>query len=241
MKRVLYLLLSFPMFAFAEGGLPTTPYIYVEGRASIEKPADMVTLEFSVVGRASEQNKANAAAQEKSSKVLDLLKATKIDENDVIAETVRSQAEFEETEHRSNRSAKIIGYSVTRPFQVKVKSVTAFPKLVDELMKMEGVEVSGIEGGFSKWKEVQDQVWEKALADARGQAEKSLKPMGMKIDSVFAISPIAWPEIERNMFANRERVIVTGSSAPEPEPRYLVAPITISQSVHVIYLISPAK
>jgi hypothetical protein len=65
--------------------------------------------------------------------------------------------------------------------------------------------------------------------------------MAMKIDSVFAISPVVFPEIQSKLFgfgpvarAEVERII-------ETPLQYRLAPITASQSVHVIYLISPAK
>jgi hypothetical protein len=54
MKRVLLALLSLPMSALADGGLPNQPYIYIEGKAEIEKPADMVTLRFNLVARAAD-------------------------------------------------------------------------------------------------------------------------------------------------------------------------------------------
>ena len=70
---------------------------------------------------------------------------------------------------------------------------------------------------------------------------------GVPLDSVFAISPIPIPEIVSGMFpkdrAEGERTIVTGSNIPTAElaSRYSLAPITITQIVHVIYLMSPTN
>jgi hypothetical protein len=70
----------------------------------------------------------------------------------------------------------------------------------------------------------------------------------MKIDSLFAISPVAFPAIYTDIFQRndkeRERVIVTGSNIPTAEggtAQYWLGPVSLSQNVHVIYLISPAK
>lgn len=49
MKLFLFAPLSLPLSVLAEGGLPNQPYIYVEGKAEIQKPADMVTLRFDLV------------------------------------------------------------------------------------------------------------------------------------------------------------------------------------------------
>jgi hypothetical protein len=49
-------LLLLPIAAFAEGGLPDKPYVYVE--AEIQKPADMAELRFDVVARGPDEARA---------------------------------------------------------------------------------------------------------------------------------------------------------------------------------------
>jgi uncharacterized protein YggE len=244
MKRFLLPLVILPVSVFAQAGLPDKPYMYVEGKAEVEKSADMVTLRFDLVGRAPEQPKANEDVQTKANKIFVLFKDRKIEDGDVIAEDIRSEPEFEKGDEYSDKRGKIIGFKVTRRFQVKLRDLTAFPTLVDALINIPGVEFSGIEGALAKEKDIESEMWEKALANAREQADKTLKPMNMKIDSVFAVSPVSFPEIETGIFggeftrlgvraATAERVIVT--------PQYRFAPVRVTQRVHVIYLISPAK
>jgi uncharacterized protein YggE len=246
MKLFLFALLSLPISVLAEGGLPNQPYIYVEGKAEIQKPADIVTLRFDLVARAPDQPKANEEVQAKAVKIFGLLNNRKIAESDVIAENLRSEPEFQQDENYPRNRGKLIGYSVTRPFAVKVRDATAFPKLVDELIAIGGVEFSGIDGGLSKEKDLQNQVWEKSLSDARERAEKTVKALGMKIDSVFAVSPVAFSEIYQRIFGSEEvagvRALPAASGTPQAiASEYRLGPVTISQSVHVIYLISPAK
>jgi hypothetical protein len=57
---------------------------------------------------------------------------------------------------------------------------------------------------------------------------------------VFAISPVSFPEIQRNIFGPESSVAAYAMS-PAPQPEYRLAPVTVGQQVHVIYLISPAK
>ena len=124
---------------------------------------------------------------------------------------------------------------------MKVLDLPVFPKLVDELIGITGVKFSGLDAGLTKEKDIQQKIWDKALLNAREQADKTAKAMGVKIDSVFAISPVAFPRISGDMFgttygeAATERVIVTGP------PDYRLGVMTVSQNIHVIYLISPAK
>lgn len=252
-KLVLLAFASLPLSVLAQGGLPDKPYVYVEGKAEIEKPTDMVTLRFELVARNPDQAKANQEVQTKANKVFALLKERKIAETDVIASDIKSEPQFEKSED-GRKNDKVIGYSVTRTFAVKVRDVQAFATIVDELLTIAGIELSGVEAGLTKEKEIRAEIFEKALGDAREQAEKSLKPMEMKIDSVFAVSPVAFSQIRDSIFgsdisgATTERVVVTGNYIPTGEIRgirvpsqYRMAPLTVREGIHVIYLISPVK
>jgi uncharacterized protein YggE len=240
MKKLILLgCLAFPFSVLAEGGLPDTPYIYVEGKAEIEKPADVVTLRFDLVGRNLDQARANQDVQAKATKVLALLNDKKIPRSDIIATDLTSEPEFE-TDEAGRRKGKIIRRSVKRRFEVKVRNLEIFAKLVDELIGIPDTEFTEITGALAKQKEAEDEIWRNALANAREQSEKTAKSMSVTVDSVFAISPKPFAQIRGDIFgadygATRDRVTVTGP------PEYLLGPMTISQTVHVIYLISPAK
>lgn len=242
-KFVLLAFASLPLSVLAQGGLPDKPYIYVEGKAEIEKPADMITLRFELVARNPDQAKANQEAQAKATKVFAMTDARKIAESDVVAADLRSKPQYENEDEFGRKQGKIIGYSVTRSFTLKIRDVTAFPKLVDELLAIGGTEVSEIEAGLSNEKEMHAEVGDKALLNGRERAEKTLKTIGMKIDSVFAVSPRAFPEIQSRFFSSSSsssNLLANQMAKPDPT-QYRLAPITISQSVHILYLISPAK
>jgi uncharacterized protein YggE len=151
-RIVLLACLVLPASLFAESGLPDRPYIYVEGRAEIENPADMVTLRLDVVARNPDQAKANQEVQTKANKIFGLLSERKIAENDAIAAGIKSEPQFEGKEEYSRKRGKLIDYSVARTFCVKVREVMAFAKLVDELLAVSGVEFSGVERGLRKKK-----------------------------------------------------------------------------------------
>jgi uncharacterized protein YggE len=226
---------------------PFPSLIYVEGEATDEKAPDTIVLTFDVVGIAPESVKANQDVQARSAKVFALLRDRKIADNDIVAEGITSEKEFEETE-TTPRKRKLIGYKVTRPFTVKLRDVKGFGKLVDALIATANPEIHRSNTEYSKEKEVKKELWDKAVANAREQADQTASRAGMKVDSVFAISPTPVADITSAMFPKGsndndiERVIVTGSNIPTPEDweQYRLAPISFTQIVHVIYLISPA-
>jgi uncharacterized protein len=236
---VFFSLIVFPISVFAGSGLPDKPYIYIEGQATIEKAADEASIHFAVVAHDPDQVKANQEVQGKVAKVLAFLNEKKIASSDVTAENLRSEPEYEREENSSKRG-KLIGYMVRRDIEVKVRNVSILAKPVDDIIDLRDIEFSSVRGGFSKEKELEDEVWQKALTNARERAEKTLKILGMKIDSVFAVSPVSYPNLEDRMVGGAQKVIVTGSNIPT-DSQYLLAPMDVTKSAHVIYLISPAK
>ncbi len=242
MKHIfcLLFLLVLPACLRADGGLPTQPYIYVVGNAEIEKPADMVTLSFNVAALDPDQSKANKNVQAQANKVFALLKGAKIEDKDVRASGLKSEAEYEESEGSSRKRGKLTGYRVTRPFEVVVRDIANFPKLVDDLLALKVEKFYEVQEGLSSRKEVEAQIWEKAIANARANADTTAKAAGVRVDSIFAISPVNFPEIERAIFVGGS-MGYAGLVLPEITSHYQLAPVIVSFRVHVIYLISQAK
>jgi uncharacterized protein YggE len=234
-----------PLSLFAQAGLPSQPYLYVEGKAELERSADIATLKFDVVERDSDRPKANQKVQAAATKVLTLLNEHKVPEKDVIAQDLRPEPEYDGGEDVGRSHRKVIGYSATRSFVVKLRDLGALSKLVNDLVAVGTVEFTSIEAGLADQRPDQEEVSKKALINARDQAEKALKSVGMKIDSVYAISPVPFPSIQQQIFSSRTSGVAgyeVERHMIEPSPlEYRLSPIAISESVHVIYLISAAK
>jgi uncharacterized protein YggE len=241
----------FPLAAVAAGsevaglaGLPNQPFLYVEGKAEIEKAPDLISLHFEISGRNVDQGKANQEVQAKAKKLFALFKEAKIEDRDVVAEGLSSEAEYERDEADEKKRGKLIGYVVTRSFNVNVRDLTKYGKLGDQIMALGGVRLRYVGGEVSDRQKLAEELWPKAIANAREQAEKTLKPMEMKIDSVFAVSSIDFGEIKGEFLKSGERVVVMGMNIPTPPDQpseYRLEMIGIESTAHVIYLISPAK
>ncbi|HEY3661648.1 MAG TPA: SIMPL domain-containing protein [Chthoniobacterales bacterium] len=225
-------------------GLPNQPFLYVEGKAQIQKAPDLITLRFDIEGRDADQGKANLEVQAKARKVFALLKEAKVEDRDVVAQDLHSRPAYERDEVDQKNRGKLIGYIVTRSFEVAVRDLTKYGKLGDQIMELGGIDLNSISSELSDGEKLGEELWPKAIANAREKAEKTLKPMGMKIDSVFAVSAIDFAEIPAEFFKGGNRVVVTGMNVPTPpdEPsHYLPEIVTIESTAHVIYLISPVK
>jgi uncharacterized protein YggE len=225
-------------------GLPNHPFLYVEGKAEIEKAPELISIHFDISARNADQGKANQEVQAKAKKLFALLKEAKIEDRDVVAQDLHSEPEFERDEADQNKRGKLIGYVVTRSFKVTVRDLTKYGKLGDQIMALGGVKLSYISAEVSDRKKLGEELWPKAIANAREEAEKTLKPMGMKIDSVFAVSSIDFGEIRGEFLKGGERVVVTGMNIPTPPDQpseYRLEMIVIDSTAHVIYLISPVK
>jgi uncharacterized protein YggE len=244
MRQFFLLSLLGPALAFGDGGLPNQPYIYVQGEAQVESPPDMVTMNFSVVATNLDQEAANKQAQEAATRILAMLDANKIPEKDVTASNLKAEPQYERDENSPANRGKLIGYTVTRPFTVKLHDLGILARLVDDLVATKGVEFAGIEPGLSNQKEIQQQAQSKALAIAREQAETTLKLSNMKIASTFALSPVPFPAIQQEMLGSAGNPVLSLNRdlVTKGDPtRYRLAPITVSQTIHVIYLTSPLK
>ena len=244
MKILLPALAILTSFTFADG-LPTVPYLYVQGNAVVEKKPDQVSLEFKLSETAKDVSAANKAVQAQASKVFELLKATGIASEDVIADEISSEAEYDEGPN--GRVGKLLGYRVEREFTVKIRDVPKFPKLVNDLFALKVGFFKGISEEYSKSAEVKDETWESALKNARTEADKIAKATGMKVDTVWAISAEPFPSIQGRMLGGDFQSVPPVAAGPasdkkaEAAPEYRLAPVKFRQSVHAIYLISPAK
>ncbi len=225
-------------------GLPNHPFLYVEGSVSVEKAPDMIHMSFEIEAHNPDQGKANEEVQAKAKRVFAMLKQAKIEDRDVVAEDLDSQPEYERDENDTNKRGKLTGYVVSRQFKVSVRDLARYGKLGDELMKLGGVSLHHISSQLSNQDQVGEELWPKAIQKAREKAEKTLGPLGMKIDSVFAVSSMEFGSVAAEFLKSGEGVIVTGMNVPTPpdEPsEYRPEMVTVESTAHVIYLIAPAK
>jgi uncharacterized protein YggE len=242
MKKILLLLLLCTA-AFANG-LPTSPYIYVQGLAEEQVAPDILTLTFSTLATDKDQVRAKALVSEKSTAIFKLFGQLGITDEAVAAHEISVAENYD-----YNASKRVFtGYTVTRNFKVRLTDFAAYPKLVDGLVELRIESVSGAQPTYSKAAEVSARLKKAALAQARQQADDLAAGMNARITGVFAASPIAFGEIPGAIFGGAGGGHVLALSAfsvksegRQAEDRYVFEKLTATERLHVIFLIEPGQ
>lgn len=236
---VLLLTLAIATAGFATG-LPTSPYIYVQGSAETRVDPDMVTLGFNLNATDKDQAKAKAVVSEKSAAVFKLLEKLGIGDDAIVAHAISVNENYEFITGKREFN----GYTVSRPFSVRLKDLQLYPKLVNSLIDLRVDSIDNAQPGYTKRDETVAALKKAALEQARRQASDLATGMDSRITGVFAVSPIAFGEISRVIFGGNEPVpfarnlaMVTAKDAGGD--KYVFDQLTFTERLHVIFLIEP--
>lgn len=241
-KLLLPLLLLATSPAFGDG-LPTTPYVYVQGFAEEKIAPDTLTIGFSVNATDQDQGRAKAVVSEKSAAVFRLFGQLGIKDEAVAAHEISVNENYD----FSSGKRTFNGYTVARSFSARLTDFAAYPKLVDGLIALHVDSLQGAQPSYSKATEASARLKKAALAQARQQAEDLAAGMNARVTSVFAASPIAFGEIPPAIFGGPgggpQPMMMTMAMRAEkaPEDKYVFAKLTLAERLHVIFLVEPAK
>jgi uncharacterized protein YggE len=244
MKNILLLAACLGTACALADGLPTTPYVYVQGYAEEQVVPDTLTVGFSATATDKDQVRAKALVAEKSAAVFKLLQSLAISDESVAAHDISVTENFDYDAGKRS----FTGYAVTRNFTVKLTDFQAYPKLVDGLIGLRIENMNGAQPSYAKSADATVRLKKAALAQARRQAEDLAAGMNARITGVFAASPIAFGEIPRAIFGG-------SSGGPEPmasnlivrsqkegtEDKYVFEKLTLSERLHVIFLVEPGR
>lgn len=245
MKKLLLLVSCLWTAAAFADGLPTSPYIYVQGFAESRVAPDTLTLTFSAQATDKDQVTAKAAVSAKSTAVFKLFKQLGIADEAVAALDLSVAENYD-----YNSSKRVFtGYTVTRNFKVQLTDFALYPKLVDGLVELRLESINSAQPTYSKMTADAAKLKKAALAEARQQADEIAAGLGARVTSVFAVSPIAFGEIPEAIFGGDNgngpialsAFSVANKRGGQAEDKYVFEKLTFSQRLHVIFLIEPAK
>lgn len=241
MKKILTIVSCLWASAAFADGLPTTPYIYVQGFAEERIAPDTLTVNFNVSATNMDQAKGKAAVSEKSAAVFKMFEELGITNDAITAFEISVRAEY----NYADGNRDFIGYIVTRSFTVRLTDFLLYPKLVDGLLALRIESLREAQPSYSKADVESGKLKTAALADARKQANEIADTLSAKVASVYAASPIAFGDISWTIFGGNagsgRGFLLTNSDAPGGGDTYVFEKLRLSQRLHVIFLIEPNK
>lgn len=236
MKLIATFLLFFFTLHTADGkDFPEFPFVYAVGKAAEEVPPNIVTLSFDIEAFDENPDKSYNTVRNRSQEVLGFLNHL-----DIPKQAIQSYDINKETVHLEKDSTElnIVGYKVTQKFSIKIKQLSKFNTLINKLLASHNIANFGSEFDVSERIELENKLIEKAIENARKQAEMMAKGSGREIDSTFAVSEHEFysmgahfgiSDLSRDMFAKRmmagEDVSIT----------YIPSTITIEKKVNIIF------
>lgn len=239
MKNLLLPLVLFATSLACGSGLPTTPYVYVQGFAEEMIAPDTLTVGFSVSATDQDQGRAKGVVSEKSAAAFRLLQQLSIKDEAIAAHEISVNENYDYASGKRTFN----GYTVTRNFSVRLTDFAAYPKLIDGLIALRIDSLQGAQPSSSKAAEAAARLKKAALAQARQQAEDLAAGMNARITGVFAASPIAFGEIPQAMFGGNgggpQPMMHTMAMRAEKggEDKYVFEKLTLAERLHVIFLV----
>ncbi len=172
--------------ATTASSLPDFPFINVTGEAKINVAPDTVTISFDLIAFEEDSEKALQAILIKGKKILGLCKESKIEASNITTLQLRKRTVRNRTTDRVNTGIK--GYEVSQSYQIKIDDLSKYSVFVDKLVALNNT--SSIHAGFgaTNKNEILANLVLTASADAQRRADNLAKGMGVKIQSVFAVS-----------------------------------------------------
>lgn len=220
---------------FVGSGLAPTKTISVSGRGEVEKSPDTAKISFSV---RSEKKVLKEAQDEVSSKINALTKdltALGVEEKYIKTDAYTSypQYDYPQTCYGCKQVSPVLrGYEVNHSITVSVKDLEKVDGVLGILAKGAVTDMSGPNFGFEDEKMVAREARDIAIIDAKTEAEKLAKSLGVKLVRIVSFSENgnAYPV---PMYAMRDMAM--GSAKVEDAPTIPVGSNKVESTVTVVY------
>jgi uncharacterized protein YggE len=218
--------------------LPDFPFINVTGAAKLEVAPDKARIQFVIRQTADKADAATEAVYKQGRDLMQFLAKQGITEADIDAAQINKEALFKDYNDRA-----ITGYEASQPIVVTLNQLTNYVAVMDYLFKQP--QIFSINGSFdsSQREQYEQQLSEKAGADARRRANSLAAAQGVKISSVFAISEASgWGAMAGDFGFGAGSVsygAMRKADMAESSSSNLIVPkhIQLEKSVNVIYKI----
>ncbi|HVM60784.1 MAG TPA: SIMPL domain-containing protein [Verrucomicrobiae bacterium] len=172
--------------------IPEFPFVFTTGRAEKEVPPNTATMTFSV--KAFDEVSSNAVARvtSRSAEVMNFLGNQGFGKSNLVAYELSKQ---EVRETKEYQVLKILGYDVSRQFELTFDDLSKYDLVAETLFKMDNVSDIRTDFGRKDRKEIEASLVEEACADAKGNAVAMGRSFGRGVGTVHCISQEEIPSI----------------------------------------------
>jgi uncharacterized protein YggE len=170
---------------------PNTEHVAVVGEARIDVVPDLVELTFEVKRIDETMADAKADVDERSGKVIALARRLGIETRDINATELRCAP------YREYRNREILpkGYSADRTIMLRLRDLTRFNELTNELVHIPIDLIEKIDRQLADPVLANKRALEEAIQDAKTRAAHLAEQFGVKLGRVYSLR--ALPKVER--------------------------------------------
>ena len=181
---------SLKAMSFIGAGVSVTNSITVSGTGDVIATPDIATFSFTVQEEAATVAEAQKTANSKMDAILAYVKKSGIEDKDVKTSSYNIYPRYEYTGGTMYSSGKqvLAAYVVSQTVEVKVRKLEDAGKVLSGIGEYGATNVSGLSFGIDKQTEVDRQARDKAIADAREQAEVLARSLGVSLGRIVSFS-----------------------------------------------------
>jgi uncharacterized protein YggE len=209
------------------------PSVTVTGQGRTYARPDMAQVSAGVVSQASSAAAALTANNTAMTALMTVLKASAIDEKDILTSNFSVEPVYSEQSSVSQRAPKIVGYRVSNTVDVKVRKIGSLGTVLDAVVRGGANNINGVSFSIAQPEPVYDKARTLAVADAKRKAELYASAAGIKLGRVLYINESGGrvmppPVLTRGYVAEASMAAPIATGEQE-----------MSSSVEVIYAIEP--
>lgn len=160
--------------------------ITVAGKGEVLATPDIAAFSFMVSEEALVVSDAQKKVDQKMASILDFVKESGVEEKDVktLAYDIYPRYDYRNATYSLPGRQVLAGYVVSQTVQVKIRKLEDAGKALSGIGEFGATNVSGLSFSVDKIDEIVREARDKAIIDAREQAEKLAQALGVRLGSI---------------------------------------------------------
>lgn len=162
--------------------------VSVTGSGRVSARPDTAVINVGVGTEAPTAEEALAENNERMQALIDSLRASGVDADNIQTTTINLHARYEEEPRINSDGPRLVGYRAENMVQVRVTDLDALGEILDAAVQAGGNQIHGIHFEVSDAAELQAQARDAAVANAREKAEQLVTAAGAELGEVVTIT-----------------------------------------------------